>query len=62
MVQTPSDESEQVIDQVKRENFGLKLKIYFLEERLAKLAPDQVNQALKENIELKIDFQTCQQG
>jgi chromosome segregation ATPase len=46
---------------VKKENFSLKLKIYFLEERLAKLAPDQIDHALKENIELKVDFQTLQQ-
>jgi hypothetical protein len=50
-----------LIDQVKKENFSLKLKIFFLEERLAKLAPDHIDSALKENIELKVDFQTLQQ-
>jgi DNA repair exonuclease SbcCD ATPase subunit len=51
----------QVIDSTRKENFSLKLKIYFLEERLAKLAPDQVDLALKENIELKVEFQTVRQ-
>lgn len=51
----------QVIDEVKKENFSLKLKIYFLEERLSKLAPDQVDLALKENIEMKVEFQTVRQ-
>jgi chromosome segregation ATPase len=50
-----------LIDQVKKENFSLKLKIFFLEERLAKLAPDHIDAALKENIDLRVDFQTCQQ-
>jgi Skp family chaperone for outer membrane proteins len=50
-----------VIDSTRKENFSLKLKIYFLEERLAKLAPDQVDLALKENIELKVEFQTLRQ-
>ncbi|KAH8930270.1 hypothetical protein BT69DRAFT_908743 [Atractiella rhizophila] len=48
-----------VIDSVKKENFNLKLKIFFLEDRLAKLAPDQIDAALKENIELKIEFQAA---
>ncbi|KAI9140837.1 hypothetical protein BKA69DRAFT_1077983 [Paraphysoderma sedebokerense] len=47
-------EQEKIIDEVKKENFGLKMRIYFLEERLAKMAPDNLNEALKENIELKI--------
>jgi chromosome segregation ATPase len=32
-----------------------------LEDRLAKLAPDQVDLALKENVEIKVEFQTVQQ-
>lgn len=56
-----SEFRSQVIDEVKKENFSLKLKIYFLEERLAKLAPDQIDLALKENIELKVDFQNLRQ-
>lgn len=48
----------QVIDEVKKENFSLKLKIYFLEDRLSKLSPDQIDLALKENIELQVQCST----
>ncbi|KAB5588769.1 Microtubule organizer protein 1 [Ceratobasidium theobromae] len=48
----------QLIDQVKRENFALKLKVHFLEERLNQLAPDHLESALKQNISLKIEVQS----
>lgn len=51
----------QLIDEVKKENFSLKLKIYFLEDRLAKLAPEHVDAALKETIELKVEYQNVKQ-
>ncbi|KAA1114519.1 hypothetical protein PGT21_011974 [Puccinia graminis f. sp. tritici] len=54
-------EQEKAIDEVKKDNFNLKLKIYFLEDRMAKLAPDQVDLALKENVEIKVEFQTVRQ-
>jgi len=47
----------QHIDQLKKENFNIKLKVHFLEERLAELAPDQIEAALKQNINLKIEVQ-----
>ncbi|KTW27278.1 hypothetical protein T552_02261 [Pneumocystis carinii B80] len=47
-------EQERIIDTMRKENWGLKLKIHFLNDRLDKLAPDQVEKALKENIENKI--------
>ncbi|KAG5519753.1 hypothetical protein PMAC_000026 [Pneumocystis sp. 'macacae'] len=47
-------EQEKIIDTMRKENWGLKLKIHFLNDRLDKLAPDQVEVALKENIENKI--------
>ena len=47
----------QHIDNLKKENFNIKLKVHFLEERLAQLAPDQVEAALKQNINLKIEVQ-----
>ncbi|EOQ99612.1 hypothetical protein E3P92_00594 [Wallemia ichthyophaga] len=50
-------EQEETIDQAKRENWSLKLKIVLLENRLNEVAPEQVNDALKENIQLKIDSQ-----
>ena len=48
----------QVIDEIKKENFDLKLKIHFYEQRLERLAPDQIDLALRENIQLKVEFQT----
>ncbi|TIB90893.1 hypothetical protein E3Q06_00136 [Wallemia mellicola] len=50
-------EQEETIDQAKRENWSLKLKIVLLENRLNEVAPEQINDALKENIQLKIDSQ-----
>ncbi|CAG8646823.1 7490_t:CDS:2, partial [Acaulospora colombiana] len=41
-------EQERVIDEIKKENFSLKMKVYFLEERLSKLGPDEMERALKE--------------
>ncbi|KAG0046642.1 hypothetical protein BGZ83_008212 [Gryganskiella cystojenkinii] len=51
-------EQEKVIDDLNKENFSLKLKIYFLEERLAKISPEHVDQALQENIDMKVKLQT----
>ncbi|GJJ73159.1 hypothetical protein EMPS_05517 [Entomortierella parvispora] len=51
-------EQEKVIDELKKESFSLKLKIYFLEERLAKISPEHVDQALQENIDMKVKLQT----
>ncbi|KAI0052262.1 hypothetical protein FA95DRAFT_1533022 [Auriscalpium vulgare] len=50
-------DQEKHIDNLKKENFNIKLKVHFLEERLAQLAPDQVESALKQNINLKIEVQ-----
>ncbi|KAF9349514.1 hypothetical protein BGX26_012195 [Mortierella sp. AD094] len=51
-------EQEKVIDELNKQNFSLKLKVYFLEERLAKLSPEHADQAANENIELKVKLQT----
>lgn len=51
-------EQEKVVDQLKKENFSLKLKVHLLEERLAELAPDHIEAALKQNINLKIEVQS----
>lgn len=45
------------IDNLKKENFAIKLRVHFLEERLAQLAPDHIDAALKQNISLKIEVQ-----
>ncbi|KAF8934386.1 hypothetical protein EDD21DRAFT_377196 [Dissophora ornata] len=51
-------EQEKVIDELNKQNFSLKLKVYFLEDRLAKLSPEHADQAAHENIELKVKLQT----
>ena len=48
-------EQENVIDKIEKENFGLKLKIHFLEEALRKAGPGFSEAALKENTELKVE-------
>ena len=53
-------EQENVIDRIEKENFGLKLKIHFLEEALHKAGPGYSEAALKENTELKVDKVTMQ--
>jgi chromosome segregation ATPase len=53
-------EQENVIDKIEKENFGLKLKIHFLEEALRKAGPGFSELALKENTELKVDKVTMQ--
>ena len=50
----------QIIDKIEKDNFGLKLKIHYLEESLRKSAPDYHQAALKENTELKVDKVTMQ--
>ncbi|TDL18934.1 hypothetical protein BD410DRAFT_792731 [Rickenella mellea] len=50
-------DQEKHIDALKKENFNIKLKVHFLEERLAQLAPDQIDAALRQNINLKIEVQ-----
>lgn len=49
----------QVIDSLKKENFSLKLKVHFLEERLQENNPEHVELALRQNINLKIEVQVC---
>lgn len=53
-------EQESVIDKIEKENFGLKLKIHFLEEALRKAGPGFSEAALRENTELKVDKVTMQ--
>ena len=53
-------EQENVIDRIEKENFGLKLKIHFLEDALRKAGPGFSEAALKENTELKVDKVTMQ--
>ncbi|RSH89332.1 hypothetical protein EHS25_002444 [Saitozyma podzolica] len=49
-------EQEQELDSVKKDNFNLQLENHFLKERLANMAPDHIEAALKENVKLKLEI------
>ncbi|KZO92407.1 hypothetical protein CALVIDRAFT_487578, partial [Calocera viscosa TUFC12733] len=51
-------EQEKAADRLEKDNFNLKLKVHFLEERLAEMSPEQIDAALKQNINLKIEVQS----
>ncbi|KAL6720995.1 hypothetical protein ACLMJK_000095 [Lecanora helva] len=53
-------EQENIINKIEKENFGLKLKIHFLEESLRKAGPGFNEAALRENTDLKVDKITIQ--
>ncbi|KAI9889031.1 MAG: hypothetical protein M1814_006034 [Vezdaea aestivalis] len=48
-------EQEEIVGKIEKENFGLKLKIHFLEEALQRKDPKYNEAALKENTDLKVD-------
>ncbi|EEH09005.1 calmodulin-binding coil-coil protein [Histoplasma capsulatum G186AR] len=47
-------EQEKVIDKLDKENFGLKLKIHFLEQNFKLSKPEFAQAAIQENTELKV--------
>lgn len=53
-------EQENIIDKIEKENFGLKMKIHFLEEALSKRGSEFNQAALKENTDLKVNRITMQ--
>lgn len=53
-------EQENIIDKIEKENFGLKMKIHFLEENLSKRGGEFNQAALKENTDLKVNRITMQ--
>lgn len=53
-------EQESIIDKIEKENFGLKMKIHFLEEALSKRGTEFNHAALKENTDLKVNKLTMQ--
>lgn len=53
-------EQENIIDKIEKENFGLKMKIHFLEENLSKRGNEFNQAALKENTDLKVNRITMQ--
>lgn len=54
-------EQEKVIEMQGKENFDLKMRVHFLQERLAQLAPDSVDAALKENVDMRVRIQVLLQ-
>ena len=53
-------EQENIINKTEKENFGLKLKIHFLEEMLANSDPNLNQEAIKQNTDLRVDRATLQ--
>ncbi|KAK9458926.1 uncharacterized protein V1516DRAFT_681537 [Lipomyces oligophaga] len=48
-------EQEKAIDEIQKENFGLKLRIYFLTEQLKVNSPEGVSSTLEQNAEMKVE-------
>ncbi|KAI1003869.1 hypothetical protein K3495_g4340 [Podosphaera aphanis] len=48
-------EQESIIGKLSKENYGLKLRINFLEDTMQKASPDYNEAVLKENTELKVE-------
>ncbi len=53
-------EQEGIIDKIEKENFGLKMKIHFLEDAMSKRGGEFNHAALKENTDLKVNRITMQ--
>ncbi|XP_056132284.1 myomegalin-like [Lampris incognitus] len=51
-------EFEQHLNDLKKENFSLKLRIYFLEERIQQKYEESSNDVHKRNIELKVEVES----
>ncbi|KAJ8384521.1 hypothetical protein AAFF_G00204360 [Aldrovandia affinis] len=54
-------EFEQHLNDLKKENFSLKLRIYFLEERIQQKYEDSREDVYKRNIELKVEVESLKQ-
>nr|XP_046209308.1 myomegalin-like isoform X4 [Oncorhynchus gorbuscha] len=54
-------EFEQHLKDLKKENFSLKLRIYFLEERIQQKYENSSNDVHKRNIELKVEVESLKQ-
>ncbi|RCI07147.1 hypothetical protein CU098_005807 [Rhizopus stolonifer] len=52
---------ENTIDGLRKENFDLRLSLYFYEQRLSDMSPDNLDNVLKENVNLKVTIQTLSQ-
>ncbi|XP_038859141.1 myomegalin-like [Salvelinus namaycush] len=54
-------EFEQHLNDLKKENFSLKLRIYFLEERILQKYEDTSDNVYRTNIELKVEVESLKQ-
>ncbi|KAG7487570.1 hypothetical protein MATL_G00025020 [Megalops atlanticus] len=54
-------EFEQHLNDLKKENFSLKLRIYFLEERIQQKYEDSREDVYRRNIELKVEVESLKQ-
>eukprot|EP00063_Salmo_salar_P072659 XP_014047494.1 PREDICTED: myomegalin-like isoform X9 [Salmo salar] len=54
-------EFEQHLNDLKKENFSLKLRIYFLEERIQQKYEDSSDHVYRTNIELKVEVESLKQ-
>ncbi|KAG2237732.1 hypothetical protein BDF21DRAFT_416903 [Thamnidium elegans] len=57
-ISTSLKAQESTLDVLKKENFNLKLRLYFLEERVRDSSPESVEKAIKENINNKMALQS----
>ncbi|XP_016298436.1 CDK5 regulatory subunit-associated protein 2-like [Sinocyclocheilus anshuiensis] len=57
----PLREFEQHLNDLKKENFSLKLRIYFLEERIQQKFEDGSDEIYRTNIELKVEVESLKQ-
>ncbi|XP_026108731.1 myomegalin-like isoform X2 [Carassius auratus] len=57
----PLREFEQHLSDLKKENFSLKLRIYFLEERIQQKFEDSSDEIYRTNIELKVEVESLKQ-
>ncbi|KAK9466198.1 microtubule associated-domain-containing protein [Lipomyces arxii] len=48
-------EQEKAIDEINKENFGLKLRIYFLMQQLKAGSPEELSGTLQQNVEMKAE-------
>ncbi|XP_056149722.1 CDK5 regulatory subunit-associated protein 2-like isoform X2 [Lampris incognitus] len=54
-------EFEQHLNDLKKENFSLKLRIYFLEERIQQKFDENSEDVYRTNIELKVEVESLKQ-
>ncbi|XP_045557714.1 CDK5 regulatory subunit-associated protein 2-like [Salmo salar] len=54
-------EITQIISDLKKDNFNLRLRIFFYEERLQQRCDDSAEEMYKTNIDLKVEVETLKE-